>query len=198
MVTVSIKDIDNLHEKYSPNKEIYELVYQHSKIVWEIARSLLIQQPQDIDAKMVKIGCLLHGIGVYTLYDLNGNETDEPYIRHGINGYNVLKTEGFSEEICRFAANHTGVGITKDAVISNNLPLPAQDFTPKTPEERLIAYADKFHTKINPPKFYSYQSYKKHAAQFGQKNVERFETLATEFGLPDLEQLAKKYKTEII
>jgi hypothetical protein len=45
--------------------------------------------------------------------------------------------------------------------------LPEQDFTAESLEERLVMYADKFHSK--PPRFNSFAQYVAHAAKFGQE-----------------------------
>lgn len=50
---------------------------------------------------------------------------------------------------------HTGVGLTKEDVLVQGLPLPPADYVAITPEERLVMYADKFHSKTTPPTFVS-------------------------------------------
>ncbi len=36
-----------------------------------------------------------------------------------------------------------------------NLPVPPADYLAETPEERLVMYADKFHSKSHPGRFLS-------------------------------------------
>jgi uncharacterized protein len=43
------------------------------------------------------------------------------------------------------------VGLTKDDIISQGLPLPARDMLPLSPEEKIICCADLFYSK-NPDK----------------------------------------------
>jgi uncharacterized protein len=64
---------------------------------------------------------------------------------------------------------------------------------PETIEETLIMYADKFHSKSNPPVFNSFDWYREHVAQFGHEKAESFERMAQKFGIPKLESLSKKY-----
>jgi uncharacterized protein len=45
------------------------------------------------------------------------------------------------------AERHTGTGISYEQIIREQLPIPLQDYTPQTLEERLICYADKFYSK---------------------------------------------------
>lgn len=151
-----------------------------------------------VDANLVRIGCLLHDIGVYTLLDADGKvQVGGNYVTHGIEGEKILEQEGFPEAISRFAAHHTGVGLSKQDVIEQKLPLPATDYLAETDEEELIMYADKFHSKTTPPYFNSFAWYKQDISQFGKGKAEKFEQLAQKFGLPDLESLSVQYELKI-
>lgn len=146
-------DIYELHKKYAQgkNEEIsLDLVWNHSLIVRDIAFQLvenLIKKNIKVDRNLVEIGALVHDIGCYDYYE---RKEKVPYILHGIKGYEILKKEGFNEEIARMAAVHLGVGIVKENIIANNLPLIKQDCIPITLEEELVAYADNFHSKAGP------------------------------------------------
>jgi len=132
------------------------------------------------------------------LLDKNGKERpDIHYITHGVRGEAILKDEGFPEVIWRYASHHTGVGLTKQDITSQNLPLPLQDYEADTKEEELIMYVDKFHSKVIPPCFNTYEYYKKAVAKFGQEKAEKFEQMAQEFGVPDLTLLIAKYGHEV-
>jgi uncharacterized protein len=116
------------------------------------------------------------------------------YITHGMVGYKILKAEGYPDLICNFARNHIGVGVTKEDVESQNLPLPVADYTPQTLEERIVGFADKFHSKTTPPTFNSPQFYSKFLAEkFGSHKTELFESLLEEFGEPDLAPIMKRF-----
>jgi uncharacterized protein len=134
----SLKEIEALHRKYSPTDEVFKLVFTHCKIVSEVAEQCIARKGLIIDVELVKVGCLLHDIGVYALFDAGGKEREElQYITHGIMGENILKDEGFPEAVWRFGSHHTGVGLTKHDIISQNLPLPMQDYVADTREEAL-------------------------------------------------------------
>ena len=45
------------------------------------------------------------------------------------------------------AERHTGTGLTLDEVQTNGWPIPLQDYSPRTIEEQIICYADKFYSK---------------------------------------------------
>jgi uncharacterized protein len=190
----TFRHIENAHKKYAPSEAAFNLIFTHCHIVAEIAAGLVAQKNISINRELVNVGTLLHDIGVYELLNERLELIQpESYITHGVRGEAILRKEGFSEAVCRFASHHTGVGITRDEILQAALPLPQQDFLAETPEERLVMYADKFHSKTHPPTFDTLEGYKKRLAQFGDSKIALFEQLAEEFGTPNLEPLIKKY-----
>jgi uncharacterized protein len=172
-----------LHEKYAPNRAAFDLVYTHCEIVWRLASQLL---PPDLDADLVRAGCLLHDIGVYRLGQAE-------YIRHGLLGHELLREAGLPEHLCRFCSHHTGVGITRDDVERQGLPLPAGDYLAETGEERLVMYADKFHSKTTPPRFITTATYRIQLGRHGAGKVRLFDEMVEQYGEPDLTALAAEY-----
>lgn len=191
----SLKEIEALHLKYAASGKAFFIVFSHCQIIWEIAEQLITNHKLAVNQDLVKAGVLLHDIGVYTLLDANGVFDDANYIKHGIKGYQILSQEGLPEEICRIAERHTGVGLTKQTITEQKLPLPQKDLIAETIEERLIMYADKFHSK--PHKFNSFETYCKSARKFGPENEAKFIAFSEEFGKPELALLSKKYKQTI-
>ncbi|MFE1193081.1 HD domain-containing protein [Streptomyces olivaceoviridis] len=180
-------EIRALHEKYAPTAEAFALVHTHCEIVWSIARRLLsAPRLRHLDADLVRAGCLLHDIGVYRLYDADGRLDHARYIRHGLLGHEILEQEGFPEPLRRFCSHHTGVGLTRHDVLSQGLPLPPADYLAVTEEERLVMYADKFHTKSRPSAFLTADEYAAHVRRFGEDKVTAFQALRAEFGEPEL------------
>ncbi|MFE0551141.1 HD domain-containing protein [Streptomyces pilosus] len=177
-----------LHEKYAPTPEAFALVHTHCEIVRGVAEQLLAATPglAHLDADLVRAGCLLHDIGVYRLYGDDGRLDHRNYVRHGLLGHEILAAEGFPEPLRRFCSHHTGVGLTRHDVISQGLPLPPADYLAVTPEERLVMYADKFHTKSRPPRYLTPDEYASHVRRFGEDKVTAFHDLRAEFGDPDL------------
>src|ERR1700722_13869884 len=49
----------------------------------------------------------------------------------------LVREEGFPEVIRRFASHHTGVGLSREDVLRQELPLPPGDYLAETPEETL-------------------------------------------------------------
>lgn len=193
----SVSEIYALHKKYAPSQEALELVLAHCEIVRDIARQLMQNIPH-INKELVEVGCLLHDIGVYRLYLENGEIDHANYIKHGVLGYDLLKSEGLSEQICRIASCHTGVGLSREDVARDHLPIPARDYFASTKEERLVMYADKFHSKTTPPTFLTPAAYEAKVRKFGDDKVRRFKELQAEFGIPDLRLLSDAYGFEIV
>jgi uncharacterized protein len=182
-----------LHEEYAPTSAAFELVYTHCEIVCEVAEQLLASRALTLDAGLVRAGSLLHDIGVYLLYSSTGELDHVRYIRHGVLGYELLRGLGFSDVICRFCSCHTGVGLNRDDVIRQGLPIPVSDYLAESGEEELVMYADKFHSKTEPPVFVGAESYAASVRRYGADKASRFAKMRDRFGEPDLEPLMNSY-----
>jgi uncharacterized protein len=173
----SDREILALHRDTAPTRAAFESVHAHCVIVCQLAEQLFTGL--DVDADLVRAGALLHDVGVYRL-------DSAEYVRHGVLGHALLQELGFPEEVCRFASRHTGVGITRDDVLRQGLPIPVDDYVPRTPEEELVMYADKFHSKRTPPVFVSGDTYAVEVARFGADKVATFQGLRARYGDPEL------------
>lgn len=191
------QEIRALHEKHAPTREALDRVYTHCLIVCGIAEQLHARSAGDLDIDLVRAGSLLHDIGVYRLYDEAGQLDHANYIRHGVLGQRLLLEEGLPEEICRFAAHHTGTGLTREDVLRQGLPLPPADYVAETGEEILVMYADKFHTKTTPPAFLTADAYAATVRRFGEDKVAAFESMRAVFGDPDLAPFSAAYSQRI-
>lgn len=194
----TFQEIESLHKKYAPSEKAFNLIFNHCQIIADIAEQLISRNKLVVDVDLVKVGCLLHDIGVYPILDEGGNRREGMhYITHGTRGEEILKKEGYSELIWRIAPHHTGVGLTVIDIKTQNLPLPEQDYVADTKEEALVMYADKFHSKSPLPHFNSYESYKNLVETFGKGKSDIFESMAKDFGIPDLQILSKAYNQPI-
>ncbi len=187
----TIREIELLHRKYAKSEIAYKLVYTHSQIVAEISKQIIRNKNLNLDSNFIEVAALLHDIGAYTYISADGIFDTSKYICHGITGSKILKKEGFDEVFCRICARHTGVGITKENILDDNLPLPLNDYLAETIEEKLIMYSDKFHSKN--PCFNSFLWYSNHIRKFGKNKVLRFKQFAKEFGIPNVKILAGRY-----
>jgi putative nucleotidyltransferase with HDIG domain len=187
-----------LHQRYAPTPEALNAVYTHSRIVADIAGQLLAASGFAADPALVRAGCLLHDVGVYRLYDDAGRLDHAHYIRHGVLGYQLLAEAGFPPVICRFASHHTGVGLTRDDVLAQRLPVPPADYLADTPEEEVVMYADKFHTKTTPPALLTADAYAAVVRRFGSDKESAFKAMRARLGEPDLKSLAAAYRQRVI
>ena len=163
-----------------------------------IAEQLHARSGVRLEIDLVRAGSLLHDIGVYRLYDEAGQLDHGNYIRHGVLGHELLLEEGFPEEICRFASHHTGVGLTREDVLRQRLPLPPADYVAETGEETLVMYADKFHSKTTPPTLFTASAYAASVRRFGADKVAAFESMRAMFGDPDLAPFSIAYGHRIV
>ncbi|MBR8744704.1 HD domain-containing protein [Nocardiopsis sp. MG754419] len=192
------EQIVDLHRKYAPTPEAFERVYTHCRVVCAVAEQVLGRRPAGVDLALVRAGCLLHDIGVYRLVDASGNIDHARYVSHGVLGHEILATEGLPETLCRFCSHHTGVGVTADDVRSQGLPVPVADYLAETPEEELVMYADKFHSKTDPPVFHSVESYAAKVRRFGADKELRFKAMVERHGEPDLEALSRTFGHRVL
>jgi len=143
--------IDVIEKFYTPGTRLYRILLEHSQIVTEksldIARGLDHLKP---DLEFIQTAAMLHDIGIcQTLAASIGCTGDAAYICHGYLGRNLLDELGLPPEYGLVCERHTGAGITRENIISNNLPLPRRDMVPLSIEEKIICVADKYHSK-NP------------------------------------------------
>ncbi|MEE1296551.1 HD domain-containing protein [Bifidobacterium pseudolongum] len=163
-----------------------------------------IVPPRYIDANQPVLGALLHDIGTYRVLKNDGSNGepltfDGPrYVQHGLIGYDLLLNEGYDESIAQYARNHTGVGLTRDAVVSQGLPLPPDDYVPMNLEQEVVMVADKYHSKSVPPKFLTAGAYARKAARFGDDNKEQWLELVRKYGEPDVPALAEEYHMRLV
>ncbi|HEX3713264.1 MAG TPA: HD domain-containing protein [Trebonia sp.] len=192
------QEILELHQRHAPTAAALELVYTHCQIVGAVAGQLLAASGFAANAALVRAGCLLHDVGVYPLYDEAGRLDHANYIRHGVLGYQLLRAEGLPEVICRFASHHTGVGLTRDDVVRQELPVPPADYLADTAEETVVMYADKFHTKSTPPAFLTADAYAASVGRYGPDKAAAFAAMRAALGEPDLAPLAAAYRQRVI
>lgn len=219
-VPVSFAQLGELHHEEAPSEFAYEKIWTHCQIVARIAVSLAanyrerarkltqagpLPQPWNgalPDLEMCAVGGLIHDIGVQHVFLRHGEDAGRlfdrhRYIFHGLEGYLILLENRYGLAIAQFARNHTGVGITRSEVVAQGLPLPPDDYMPKTIEQEIVMYADKFHTKSDPMQFVSLKAARASAARFGLSNATRFDNLVARYGVPDLESLSREYGMSI-
>jgi len=163
-------------------KKLYKIIITHSKSVMNEALRIAKNVPElNPDLDKIYIGALLHDIGIFKCnYPQIYCFGKEPYIKHGIIGGKLLKEIGL-EKYASFCENHIGVGITKEDIIKFKLPLPKQDFTPKTVEEEIVCLADNFYSKRNLYKRKTIPQIKRKLKKFREDKVKRFQELLDKY-----------------
>ncbi len=187
------KQIIEVHKRYAQNDFIYNLVFGHCEIVSEIAIWCVDDKNLEVNESLLEAGCLLHDVGTYALFDekgLDGNEHN--YKQHAIFGAALVTEEGFDSRIADMIRTHVLMGLSKDEITKSGFGMPQKDYFPTTLEARLLCYADRFHSK--KPTFNSYSSFLERLTVGLPEQAKKLEESAKEFGLPDVEALAKKYK----
>ena len=171
--------IDKYYTEGSRLKEILEV---HSRAVADKALEIVARHPElNADGRFVEEAAMLHDIGVYLTHAPSIYCTgEEPYIRHGIIGAELLRNEGYPKHalVCE---RHTGTGLTVDDIISQNLPLPHRDMCPISLEEKLVCFADKFYSKSTPDQEKPFDKVRKSVAKYGDASLHRFDEMATLF-----------------
>lgn len=85
------------------------------------------------------------------------------------------------------------MGLSREDVCGQGLPIPVDDYLAESGEEALVMYADKFHSKTEPPVFVTVDSYATSVRRFGEDKALRFKAMLERFGEPDLRPLMAAY-----
>ena len=165
--------IEKLYGK--EDSALKRILLVHSRAVAQKALRIVDVHPEmALDRQFVEEAAMLHDIGIIRC-DAPGIECfgTEPYIRHGILGAAMLRSEGL-ERHARVCERHTGAGLSRQDIVSQNLPLPQQDYLPETLEEQLICYADKFFSKTRLEQEKTIGQAEHSLAKFGEEGLRRF------------------------
>lgn len=168
--------IDILKIYYKEGSDLYNMLVNHSTSVKNKALSIAENHPElDADKQFIAEAAMLHDIGVLHVnapaiycYGIM------PYICHGYLGRQLLDEQGLPAHalVCE---RHTGVGITKEDIITQNLPLPHYDMVPVTIEEKIICFSDCFYSKTELDVEKPIEEIRLNLALFGEDKVTRFD-----------------------
>lgn len=168
--------IEIIKKYYKEDSDLYNLLIGHSTSVTNKALAIADNHPElNIDKSFVAEAGMLHDIGIFlTLAPDIYCHGIAPYICHGYLGREILDILGFHRHalVCE---RHTGVGLSREDIIKQKLPLPLRDMIPISVEEKLICFADCFYSKTNPSTEKSVESIKEGLAKFGESSVNQFE-----------------------
>lgn len=180
-------DYEAIISKYcAGNAELQQILLTHSRQVADRALAILSKHPEwvesgEIDPVFVEEAAMLHDIGVVLcdaprIYCFGKHA----YIEHGYLGAEILRQEGLPKHAA-VAERHTGTGIDVEQIIREKLPIPIQDYTPRTLEEQLICYADKFYSKTKLGQDKPMSKIRLHLWKYGSDTVARFDKMQNFF-----------------
>ena len=180
-------DYEQIIKKYcADNTELYHILITHSRQVADRALAILDAHPQwvesgEVDPVFVQEAAMLHDVGVVLcnapkIHCLGTHA----YIEHGYLGAEILRQEGLPKHAA-VAERHTGTGITMEQIMRENLPIPLQDSSPRTLEEKLICYADKFYSKTKLGQDKPMSKIRHHLWKYGSDTVNRFDEMQALF-----------------
>jgi uncharacterized protein len=166
-----------LIEKYYPkDTDIYFVLTIHSQQVRDKALQIAYNKPElQLDNEFIAEAAMLHDIGIFRcnaprIHCLGTHQ----YIEHGYLGADLMRKEGLPRHalVCE---RHTGVGLSLETILQNNLPLPQRDMLPVSLEEQLICYADKFFSKTQLNETHSIDRIRTYLGHYGESEVRKFD-----------------------
>ena len=171
-----------IHKYCEGNKALEQVLLRHSEDVARRALQIARAHPElGADETFLWEAAMLHDIGIVRVDAPSifcyGTE---PYIRHGLLGGEILRSEGLPRH-ARVAERHTGTGLTASEIEHQNLPLPRQDFRPETIEEQIVCYADKFYSKSHPEREKTPEQALRSLEKFGSEGLDVFKAWIARF-----------------
>lgn len=180
---------------YPEDTPLKRLLLTHSRQVRDKALAILDNHPElRIDRRFAAEAAMLHDLGIGRCHAPGIFCTGSaPYLAHGLLGAEMLRGYGSRigadlEALANVCERHTGAGITADEVRSQALPIPARDYLPGSPGEKLICYADKFFSKSGDLREKSLERVRRSLAKFGADSLARFDAMDRMFGLEKTEE----------
>lgn len=171
-----------LHSHLDSTPGLFDLVYDHSRRVADLALSVLVAHPElKADAVFVEEAALLHDIGVFKTHApsilCRGTL---PYLCHGCIGRELLEQKGYPMHalVCE---RHVGTGISLEEILSRNLPLPHRDMQPQCLEEELVCFSDLFFSKSKPGMQRTPEQVRLELEKYGREGVMKFNTWCRRF-----------------
>ena len=170
---------------YSEQPELRNVLLTHSRQVADRALRIVDAHPEWlsasggtlVDCQFIEEAAMLHDIGII-FCDAPKIHCHGPhkYIEHGYLGAELLRREGL-ERHALVAERHTGTGITIEQVEREELPIPERDYCPRSLEEKIICYADKFYSKSHLGEEVALSKVKANIWRYGHDAIVRWQEL---------------------
>ena len=168
--------------KYCKEEKLRHILLTHSRAVADKALEIARNHPElEADEQFIEEAALLHDIGCVKV---NAPAIEcfgaEPYIKHGILGAEILRSEGL-ERHALVCERHTGTGLTLQQITEQGLPLPHRDMQPISKEEQIICFADKFYSKTRLETEKTVEQARRSLEKFGAEGLTKFDAWCAEF-----------------
>ena len=175
-------NVQQIIDKYCLEERLRDILMQHSRAVADKALAIARNHPElQADETFIEQAALLHDIGIVQV-DAPAIACfgTEPYIKHGILGAGMLRSEGL-ERHALVCERHTGTGLTLQQIVAQGLPLPQRDMQPVSIEEQIICFADKFFSKTKLDREKSVEQARRSLEKFGAEGLVKFDTWCEQF-----------------
>lgn len=174
-----------INKIYKNNPKAKKILLIHSNQVKKKALKIAIKYQnkisKKINMKLIENGALLHDIGIIKINNKRMNcHGKVPFIKHNYEGFKIL-LKHLHPKLALITLRHTGVGLTREEIIKEKLPLPKINMVPKTIEEEIVCLADKFYSKSKLNLEYSIEDIKKEIKQYGQSQEKRLNYLINKY-----------------
>ena len=124
-----MKKTDKMEIELLKKENTPENVIEHCKAVYNKAMKIAANF-DDADKELIRKGALLHDIGRSRTHG----------ITHALEGAEIAKSYGYSQDVLNIIERHIGAGITPEEAVK--LGLPEKSYVPQTLEEKIVAHAD--------------------------------------------------------
>jgi uncharacterized protein len=175
--------LDLIDKYYPQDNKLKQIFLSHACSVEKKALQIVAAHPKlNVDEKFLSEAALLHDIGIFLtrapdIYCFG----KKPYICHGYLGAALMREEGFPRHalVCE---RHTGTGMSLKDIVERQLPVPHREMVPKSMEEQIICFADKFFSKTHLNEEKNIKNIKKDMTKYGEEGMERFTKWEKLFG----------------
>ncbi len=171
-----------ISQYYPPASRGYQILARHGEQVATKALAVAARlEPCRIQPDFLYESAMLHDMGMFLTHaPMLGCHGRYPYICHGFLGRQILDQAGWPRH-ARVCERHIGTGITVADISAAGLPLPRRDMQPRTLEEKIVAFADKFFSKNGDGHEKSIPQILAELAPFGADKIRTFDRWLTEF-----------------
>lgn len=165
-----------IEKYYKKGTKLYDIYISHVSDVTQKALSIVQNHPElAVDVNFIEEAAMLHDIGIFLTDAPSIACTGKyPYICHGYLGQELLTHEGYPKHGL-VSERHTGTGLSLKVILKRNLPVPHRDMQPRSMEEQVICFADKFYSKTKLGKEKSVKKIRSGLGKHDKRQIDIFD-----------------------